>query len=64
MPEAVKNKLAAAIEKAMNDDEMKKFVHNDLLVYDVQGPAEFTKFVKEQDTITEDWLKRLGFIKK
>jgi tripartite-type tricarboxylate transporter receptor subunit TctC len=64
MPEAVKNKLAAAIEKAMNDDEMKKFVHNDSLVYDVQGPAEFTKFVKEQDTITEDWLKRLGFIKK
>jgi tripartite-type tricarboxylate transporter receptor subunit TctC len=64
MPEAVKNKLAAAIEKAMNDDEMKKFVRNDSLVYDVQGPAEFTKFVKEQDTITEDWLKRLGFIKK
>jgi len=63
MPDDVKNKLAAAIEKAMNDDEMKKFVHNDSLVAAVEGPVEFTKFVKEQDTITVDWLKRLGFIK-
>lgn len=63
MPEAVKNKLAAAIEKAMNDDEMKTFVHNDSLVADVEGPAEFTKFVTEQNTITVDWLKQLGFIK-
>lgn len=63
MPDAIKNKLAAAIEKAMNDDEMKTFVRNDSLVADVEGPAEFTKFVQDQNTITVDWLKRLGFIK-
>lgn len=63
MPDAVKSKLAAAIEKAMNDDEMKTFVHNDSLVADVEGPADFTKFVTDQDKITVDWLKRLGFIK-
>lgn len=63
MPDAVKNKLADAIKKAMNDDEMKTFVRNDSLVADVEGPAEFTKFVTEQNTITVDWLKRLGFIK-
>ena len=63
MPDAVKNKLAAAIKKAMNDDEMKTFVRNDSLVADVEGPAEFTKFVQDQNTITVDWLKRLGFIK-
>jgi tripartite-type tricarboxylate transporter receptor subunit TctC len=63
MPDAVKNKLAAAITKAMNDDEMKTFVRNDSLVADVEGPVEFTKFVTEQNAITVDWLKQLGFIK-
>ena len=44
-------------------EEMKNFVHNDSLVADVMGPADFTKFVTEQDQITADWLKQLGFIK-
>ncbi len=42
---------------------MKKFVHNDSLVADYMGPSEFTKFVGEQDKITRDWLKQLGFNK-
>ncbi len=63
MPEDVKNKLAQAIETVMNSDEMKKFVHNDSLVANVEGPAEFTKFVTEQNRITADWLKQLGFNK-
>lgn len=63
MPDDVKNKLAQAIEKVMNSDEMKKFVHNDSLVADVEDPTEFTKFVTEQDKITADWLKQLGFNK-
>ncbi len=63
MPDDIKNKLAQAIEKVMRSDEMKTFVHNDSLVADVMGPAEFTKFVTEQDKITADWLKTLGFIK-
>lgn len=63
MPDDVKNKLAGAIQKVMATDEMKKFVHNDSLVADVMGPADFTKFVIEQDKITVDWLKQLGFTK-
>jgi putative tricarboxylic transport membrane protein len=63
MPDAIKNKLAQAIETAMNSSDMKEFVHNDSLVADVMGPAEFTKFAIEQDKITADWLMRLGFIK-
>jgi len=63
MPDDVKNKLAQAIEKVMNSDEMKNFIHNDSLVADVEGPIEFTKFVTEQDTITADWLKQLDFTK-
>jgi putative tricarboxylic transport membrane protein len=63
MPDDVKNKLAHAIETVMNSDEMKKFVHNDSLVADVEGPAAFTKFVTEQNKITADWLKQLGFTK-
>jgi putative tricarboxylic transport membrane protein len=63
MPDDVKSKLAQAIEKVMNSDEMKKFVHNDSLVADVEDPTEFTKFVTEQDKITADWLKQLGFNK-
>lgn len=63
MPADITNKLAGAIEKVMQTDEMKKFVSNDSLVYDYQGPAEFTKFAQEQDKITVEWLKELGFIK-
>ena len=63
MPDDVKNKLAQAIEKVMNSDEMKTFVKNDSLVANVEGPAEFTKFVTEQDKITVDWLKQLNFTK-
>ncbi len=63
MPADLQNKIAGAIQKIMNTDEMKTFVHNDSLVADVQGPADFTKFVNEQDQITVDWLKQLGFSK-
>lgn len=63
MPADLQNKIADAIQKIMNTDEMKTFVHNDSLVADVQGPADFTKFVNEQDQITVDWLKQLGFNK-
>ena len=63
MPADVQNKLAGAIQKVMSSDEMKKFVHNDSLVADYMGPADFTKFVSEQDKITRDWLKQLGFSK-
>lgn len=63
MPDDVKNKIADVIKKVMATNEMKEFVRNDSLVADVQGSAEFTKFVNEQDQITVDWLKQLGFKK-
>lgn len=63
MPDDIKNKIADAIKKVMDTDEMKEFMRNDSLVADVQGPADFTKFVNEQDQITVDWLKQLGFSK-
>ena len=63
MPAELQNKIASAIQKIMNSDEMKEFVRNDSLVADFQGPADFTKFVNEQDQITVDWLKQLGFTK-
>jgi len=63
IPIEIQNKIAGAIQKIMATDEMKKFVHNDSLVADVMGPAEFTKFAHEQDKITVDWLKQLGFQK-
>lgn len=63
MPDDIKNKIAGAVQKVMATDEMKQFVHNDSLVADVMGPVDFTKFVTEQDQITVDWLKQLGFSK-
>lgn len=63
MPADIQNKIAAAIQKVMNTDEMKDFVRNDSLLADYMGPAEFRKFVVEQDEITQDWLNKLGFIK-
>ena len=63
IPMDIQNKIAGAIEKVMASDEMKQFVHNDSLVADYMGPAEFTNFVHDQDQITFDWLKQLGFLK-
>ena len=62
MPMDLQNKIASAIEKVMTSAEMKEFVHNDSLVSDFMGPADFTKFVNDQDKITTDWLKELGFM--
>ncbi len=63
IPMDIQNKIAGAIQKVMASDEMKQFVHNDSLVADYMGPAEFTNFVHDQDKITVDWLKQLGFLK-
>ena len=63
IPMDIQNKLAGAIQKVMASDDMKQFVHNDSLVADYMGPADFTNFVHDQDKITVDWLKELGFLK-
>jgi len=63
IPMDIQNKLASAIQKVMASDDMKQFVHNDSLVADYMGPADFTNFVRDQDKITVDWLNQLGFLK-
>lgn len=63
MPADIQEKLADAIKKVMATPDMKAFLKGDSLVADVQGPKEFAAFAHEQDTITTDWLKKLGFIK-
>jgi tripartite-type tricarboxylate transporter receptor subunit TctC len=62
-PQLLQQKLADAIEKVMQGPEMQKFMTDESLEYDYAGPAKFTAFVKRQDQIMVQWLKRLGFIK-
>lgn len=62
MPDAVKKRLAEAIHKALESPQMQQYIKTNAIEYEWAGPEEFTKFVKEQDGITETWLKKLGFI--
>lgn len=62
MPEGVRKRLGEAIKKALDSPEMKQYISSNAIEYDYAGPEEFTRFVKDQDVITEDWLKKLGFI--
>lgn len=60
MPDAVKQRLADDIEKALKSPALQEYIKTSSLVDDFMGPAEFTKFAHEQNTVTVDWLKRLG----
>lgn len=60
MPDAVKQRLADAIEKALKSPDLQEYIKGASLVYDFKGPAAFTAFAKEQNGVTVDWLKRLG----
>ena len=60
MPDAVKLKLADAIQKALSSPDLQAYMKGSSLVQDFKGPAEFTQFAHEQNAVTVDWLKRLG----
>lgn len=60
LPDAVKQRLADEIEKALKSPDLQEYIKTSSLEYDFKGPAEFTKFAHEQNTVTVDWLKRLG----
>jgi tripartite-type tricarboxylate transporter receptor subunit TctC len=62
MPMDVQDKIADAVGKAMATDDMKRFMHDDSLVPDFRGPQQFKDFVVDQDKITVDWLRKLGFM--
>jgi len=63
LPMAIRQTLADAVQKVLQDPDMQKYLRDDSLVESFMGPAETAKFVVEQDKLTEDWLKQLGFIK-
>lgn len=60
-PPEVQARLVSAIHQAMSGPEMQEFMKNDSLDEDFAGPKDFTAFVDTQDTLTKDWLKRLGY---
>lgn len=60
MPDAVKQHLAQEIEKALKSPALQDYIKTSSLEYDFKDPADFTKFAKEQNIVTIDWLKRLG----
>lgn len=60
MPDAVKQQLAGQIETALKSPALQDYMRTSSLEYDFKGPADFTKFAHEQNTVTIDWLQRLG----
>lgn len=62
-PMAIRQKLADAIQKVLQESSMQKYLRDDSLVESFMGPVQTTKFVVAQDKLTEHWLKNLGFIK-
>jgi tripartite-type tricarboxylate transporter receptor subunit TctC len=60
IPEDRKQKLASAVEKALNTPELKAYLDEAGLTYGFQGPVDFTTFAKKQDAITKEWFKKLG----
>lgn len=62
VPAAVRAKLVSAIQQAMESPEMQQFMKNESLEYDFAGPKEFTAYVAQQDKLTAQWLKRLGYV--
>ncbi len=63
IPEAIKSRLAEAIEQAMATPEMKKYVEEASLTLALMKPAEVTAYAKKQDAITKEWMKALEFVK-
>jgi tripartite-type tricarboxylate transporter receptor subunit TctC len=63
MPEPVKQQLADAIKTALAAPDMQAYLKSGSLEYSYLGPADFTAFAHEQDTLTIEWLKKLGMMK-
>jgi tripartite-type tricarboxylate transporter receptor subunit TctC len=63
MPDEVKQKLTDAIQKCLKDPDMQTYLKAGSLETSFAGPHEFKQFAEDQDKITVDWLKTLGFLK-
>jgi tripartite-type tricarboxylate transporter receptor subunit TctC len=62
MPEDVKMKLAGAINQCLKSPDMQAYLKAGSLEYNFLGPGDFTRFAHEQDGITVDWLRTLGYL--
>lgn len=62
-PPAVVARLAEAFQKAAQDDTFRSAGVNGGYVVAVQGPAEFRKYLGEQDAIIADLVKKAGLKK-
>ncbi len=60
MPKDVKNKLAEAVKAVLETPELQTYMKESSLTPAFQGPAEFTEFAHQQDTITKEWMTRLS----
>jgi len=63
IPEPIKLKLADAIKTALATPEMQAYLKSGSLDDSYLGPKDFTAFAHEQDTLTIEWLKKLGMMK-
>jgi tripartite-type tricarboxylate transporter receptor subunit TctC len=63
MPDDVKEKLAGAIRKCLENPQMQSYLKDGSLEPSFAGPHDFKQFAEDQDKITVEWLKTLGFLK-
>ena len=63
IPEPIKRKLADAIKTALATPDMQAYLKSGSLEDSYLGPKDFTAFAHEQDTLTIEWLKKLGMMK-
>lgn len=63
IPDDIKDKLAASTEACLKAADMQDYLKAGSLELSFLGPHEFKGFAEEQDKITVDWLKTLGFLK-
>lgn len=63
IPEPIKQKLADAIKTALATPDMQAYLKSGSLEDSYLGPKDFTAFAHEQDTLTIEWLKKLGMMK-
>jgi len=60
VPMPIKQRIAAAFENALQSPEMVQYMEEAALVNSFKEPEEFTSYVRDQDRVTAEWLKRLG----
>lgn len=63
VPAPVQERLVKMIREATRSDAWQKYMRDSNQLDGFQGTQEYTQFVAAQESITADWLKRLGVVK-